>query len=63
MSVKTQRGWSYIGAMTLYTVEIKFVLIQNILLQINMLIVIPRATAMKIAKKYTEKEISGKSKW
>ena len=49
--------------MTLYTVEIKFVLIQNILLQINTLIVIPRATAMKIAKKYTEKEISGKSKW
>lgn len=34
------KGWSYIGAMILYIVEIKFVLTQNILLQINMLIVI-----------------------
>ena len=49
--------------MTLYTVEIQYVLIQNILLQINMLILIPRATTTKIGKKYTEKEISRKSKW
>ena len=40
--------------MTLYTVEIKFVLIQNMLLQINMLIVIPRANTKKIMQRHKE---------
>lgn len=41
--------------MILYIVEIKFVLTQNILLQINMLIVITRATTTKIALKIYRK--------